>query len=832
MAEATTIKRHMLFEGHEGSWHEEGRVGTWLANTDGTSFRPAAYTWGNPPALAPDGRTVAFSLGDELKREDISGASEQTLYTAGAGYSISAARYSSDGKTLIFVKEHESSAAIVVINADGSEPKTVVSGLFANHVAPDFSPDETKIVYTSGEGGTSLVVANVDGSEPKIISTGLEHVHEPRFSPGGTKIAFSGWSTSTLGENEEEWMEPQIFTVNATGAGLKQIAYDEFGFAPEWSPNGARIFYTGYKAGGQEQVYSSKADGTGEEQLLEPSGFSYTRFAAFTPGDIGDDEYLGLNYAPILRFDSAEKWRPLNVDAFMREEDPENEGHSYNQLCAVPGCDELGAEWESEVAFSEGEKGPRYIKMGRQAPETYLEPTSPISECHAEVVIELWDCDTGPRTAMYYHVLPSANEEETSELGYNYVDYWIFYRYNLGFTVDDHEGDWEGLTVAPSVSAPGTIDFAILAQHKEHYVYMPEMLECDEGGEASCGSSESPQGERVWDYVAVGSHASYPEADAGGESEICTQHGSELPDGCHDGEVPWGANGDAANILQLPPSGDAKWSDWRGVWGDDASPESPGLQVRYKCPWKWYEADPTACPAKAKVSEAAAREMVASACGNWFGGSIVATACSPAVLRHAVQTARMSQPGTLHIRLGHRAGRSGSRLGVAQASGAPLGPGEFLTVDGQAPADTTLLVRARASGHLVEAAFSHLGLTHGGRGVVKALRTRAGVRLVWIGKDGRSAAPSRARTTRVARQVLRPATPRHADHSASSSHSVAHAAAAPSPAFRQAAGERRACERVAASDRRQLKALARSRRDTTVRPKIRELHEKLAYGKC
>jgi hypothetical protein len=832
-AEATTIKRHMLFEGHH-SWEGEPREGTWRANSDGTSFGPAPYTWGELSALSPDGRTVAFGLNTELKRQDVTRGSERTIYSGVSGHVIQAPRYSHDGNKLIFFNQNGAGGTIDTVNADGTEHKTVVSGLTSDFVTPDFSPDQTKIVYTTGEAA-SLVIASADGSEPETVTTGLEHMLEPRFSPDGTRIAFVGHSSTTEGEGSGKG-DFQVFTIKLNGSDLKQIAFDEFAYRPEWAPNGARVFYTAYKGGGEEQVYSAKADGTGEEQLLEPSGFEYSRNAAFSPGGVGDDEYLGLNYAPILLFNSSEKWRPLNVDAFMREKDPEEEAHTYNKLCAGESCEDLGPEWESRLKANGENPGPRHLKMGRQAPETYPYPTSPSAECHAEVVIELWDCDTGPATAMYYHVLPSASAEEASELGYNYVDYWIFYRYNQDqndlLSVDDHQGDWEGLTVAPSISEPNTVDFAIFAQHEHDYVYMPEMLECDAGGPGTCGEAEAQVGQRVLDYVAVGTHASYPEADTG-VLGVCKQKGlPPLPEGCHDGEAPWGANGEAENVLPLPNADESKWTDWLGNWGDDESPKSPGNQPRYECPWQWYEPETTACPAKAKVSQASARAAVASMCGNWFGGSIVATACSPSVLGNAIRKARMGHHGTLHIRLAHRAGRSGSRPGVTQATGAPLHEGESLLVDGRAPADTKLLVRAQASGHLIEAAFSHLGLTHGGHGVVKAVRTRAGVRLIWIGQDGRSVAPTKARTSRVARQAHAPQTARHVAHSAST-HRVAPSAAGPSRAVQQAeAVELRACRRTAALDRRRLKALAHRKREGDVLVKARALHEKLAYRKC
>lgn len=829
--------RHMWNFG----WGEEPREGTWQANIDGTSFRPSIYTWGELAALSPDGRTAVFGLNYELRREEIPGGPERTLYTAGHFETVSAPRYSRDGTKLIFFHGGESTGEIDTINADGTDLKTVVSGLSSGwRSRPDISPDGTKIVYTAGQN--TLLVANADGSEAEEISTGLEYITAPRFSPGGTKIVFSGASETTEGEITGE---PQVFVINTNGTELKQITFDEFVYRPEWSSTGGRIFYTAYKEAEEEQVYSSKADGTGDEKQFEP-GFTYSRNAAFSPGGLNDDEYLGLAYAPILRFGVAEKWRPLSVDAFMREEDPENEGHSYNTLCTENGCEELGSGWELEMAASETDEGPRDIRMGRQAPGTYPEPTSPIAECHAEVVIELWDCDTGPRTAIYYHVIPSASAEETTEVGYNYVDYWMFYRYNKMATIDDHQGDWEGLTVAPSVLEPGALDFAIFAQHKNNYVFLPETLECDGGGTGSCGEAEAPHGRRVWDYVAEGSHASYPEADPGEEEQPCTQHASELPEGCHGGEEPWGANDESKNVLPLPPSGEGKWTDWPGKWGQDTgtilpipvgeSPESPGRQTRYKCPWQWYEGDPTACPSTAKASQASAPETVASTCGNWFGGSIVAIVCSPNVLRSAVHNAALGRKGTVHIDLGYRAGRTGSRTGVAQASGAPLRSGESVAVRGMAPAATVLLVRAQAAGHLTEAAFNHLGLGHGGHGVVKALSTPGGVRLVWAGPDGQSVAPTKTRTARMARRARKPHAARHQAHTASS-HSTVQSGTKPSAAAQHAAQvSLRACQRTAASDRRALSALngvvGRERNRLPLRATVHALHEKLANRKC
>jgi hypothetical protein len=708
-------------------------------------------------ALASDGRSIAFSVEGKLRTDDLGSESLKTIYSPPAGYYVRDPRYVLNGQELVFFVEHSGAggSAIAYIKPDGSGLEVPVTGLAPYlHEAPDLSPGGSQLVYTAGEAN-ELIVANPDGSEPKAIVTGLEHVEEPRFSPDGTKIAFEGVSSTTKGEGEIEG-ENQIFTINVDGTNLKQVSYDEFAWTPEWMPGGERVAYTGYKAAAREQIYSAKADGSGEEQLLEeaPAGFEDTRLPAFVSSGGSDDEYLGKTFAPILRFHSGERWRPLNVDRFLTEKDPIEPAKSYNEVCSETfGCRELTS---TEFERAGEEEGPR-LNLGKWPEWSY--PTSPNEGCYTEVFVELWDCDSGPRTAMYYHVIPSANGEEATEAGYNYVDYWLFYRYNHDpGSTDDHQGDWEGLTVAPSTTKANAFDFAIFAQHAYESAYLPGNLECDEGGGGSCGVGEGASaGQRIWDYVAEGTHASYPSSS--GELTECAQTEAELPesllsDGCHDGAAPWGANGEAGDILDLE---EESWVEWPGHWGiDDGgllpvknSPPSPGNQERFKCPWHEHFKDATACPASARRTPAQARESVASACGSWFGNAVVATVCSPQELRRSVRSARLGRRGHVHIALGDRGGRSAAAPGVAQALGPPLLVGEVLSVSGRAAYDTTLLVRAQGGSRMVEGRFEHLGLVRGGRGQVKAVTGPRGIRLIWIAPDGRTTQPVQVRSHRV-----------------------------------------------------------------------------------
>ncbi len=486
---------------------------------------------------------------------------------------------------------------------------------------------------------------------------------------------------------------------------------------------------------------------------------------------VSDDDYLGKTFEPILRFDTSEQWRPLNVDNFMQEQDPNNPGHTYNQICQPPlasgSCTDLSSNWLG--ALQADPTG--YIKMGMLPGQSY--PTSPYPACYSNGPTgTVKECDTGSNAATYFHVAPPT-ASGPSKSGYNYVDSWIFYRYNqdqndpLPGNGDNHQGDWEGVTVAPSPKDPLTFDFAIYAQHADLSVYAPGNLECDQGGAGSCLQG----GQRPWDYVATGTHASYPGSDTGGFTGICDQAQEALPEGCHDGAAPWGANYDSTDALQFPAAlgwgspwdnqgapSTANWVDWPGTWGHDAgtdypgigtlgvSPRSPGRQARFECPGTPTPTAPNqACPARVltinPLSPSAANEA-ASNCGNWFGGMVMVTACSPSRLRQAVHSATVGRRGALRIEVSHRRGQTAALRGVAQAVGQPLTPGESITLVGHGPPDTALLVRAVGAGRQVDAEFTDLGMARGGRATLRVYASRHGVRLLFVTPQARTIRPT------------------------------------------------------------------------------------------
>ena len=81
---------------------------------------------------------------------------------------------------------------IYTMNADGSKPKKTNRNSGVAFASPGWSPDGTRIVFTSDqEGGSDVYVMRANGAgQQRLTVNGLPRDASPVFSPDGRKIAF------------------------------------------------------------------------------------------------------------------------------------------------------------------------------------------------------------------------------------------------------------------------------------------------------------------------------------------------------------------------------------------------------------------------------------------------------------------------------------------------------------------------------------------------------------------------------------------------------------------------------------------------------------------
>ena len=341
-----------------------------------------------------------------------------------------------------------------------------------------------------------------------------------------------------------------------------------------------------------ERVTKSEYGDLTSEFICDAPSAETTVEASAAIGEHGSEaeQELAAKLRPWLRFDGDERWRPLEVGAFVAERFADGKGHGGCAADADPPCGDIAelGDLGSDVGFIDihGHR-PNGADFG--TPSDCARP-SPVL-----------DCADGEDSVMYYR--------RTSHGGHWYWDYWWFFRYNdyTGQVNDceiicgDHEGDWEGITVITTPSTDPEILGAIYATHKARLSIDPALLPV--------------VGTHPLVFVAEGTHASYPFRCASECDQYLPLPGftqTRLPDETHDGAVRWAHDSDAScdeiDCVRPLPEADSTgadslpfagaWAAWSGAWGEtchegcsgrregfESSPHSPGRQTRYQCPW-------------------------------------------------------------------------------------------------------------------------------------------------------------------------------------------------------------------------------------------------------
>lgn len=220
-----------------------------------------------------------------MRIRPLTGGTPTTVYSYGPGEAeIGEPEWSPDGAKLIFAVRIFGGGSHTVIDSvdtDGSGLTTLATIIGSHYFFqfPSYSPDGSKIMFLAPAGGGSepqIDIANADGSDARAVTNPTTVIPEeqPRFSPDGTKIAFSG-SVPGLEYNQ------RIYTIGTDGSGLTELTHGlteagaEWAFEPEWTPDGAKIVYA-YELGETSklqkyELYVVNANGSDEGKPFLPS---------------------------------------------------------------------------------------------------------------------------------------------------------------------------------------------------------------------------------------------------------------------------------------------------------------------------------------------------------------------------------------------------------------------------------------------------------------------------------------------------------------------------------------------------------------------------------
>ena len=140
-------------------------------------------------------------------------------------------------------------------------------------------------------------IMNADGSGQRELFSSVENESYPSFSPDGSKIVFS---SSQDGDSE-------IYVIDVTGEGLRKLTGNTYAdWAPHWSADGSQIVFASDRYGDDEILVMS-ADGTDEVALTDDDATD--RSPAWSPRKRG----VSITAASLaLRADPSPAVRPAN----------------------------------------------------------------------------------------------------------------------------------------------------------------------------------------------------------------------------------------------------------------------------------------------------------------------------------------------------------------------------------------------------------------------------------------------------------------------------------------------------------------------------------------
>ena len=111
---------------------------------------------------------------------------------------------------------------------------------------PDISPDGQSIAYVRNEASTqSLWIASLDdieGTQELLVqSERFEQAYTPRFSPDGSKLAYSAWRKGGYRD---------IHVIDLSSKEIRKVTHDRaMDTGPAWSPDGSRLYFSSDRTG-------------------------------------------------------------------------------------------------------------------------------------------------------------------------------------------------------------------------------------------------------------------------------------------------------------------------------------------------------------------------------------------------------------------------------------------------------------------------------------------------------------------------------------------------------------------------------------------------------
>ena len=231
---------------------------------------------------------------------------------------VLAPRFSPDGQRVLYTSYETGFPRIYVLDVGSVQKRVLESQEGTMSFAPRFAPDGQTIVYSLSQGGnTDIFAMSLGGGNVTRLTSTPSIETAPSFSPDGSEIVF---------ESDRSGSQ-QLYVMSARGGEARRISFGPGRYGtPVWSPRGDLIAFTKQNAG-RFHIGVMRTDGS-EERLLtasfldegptwSPNG-RVIMFTRETQGEGGRSslysvDITGRNLRPVLTPEggSDPSWSPL-----------------------------------------------------------------------------------------------------------------------------------------------------------------------------------------------------------------------------------------------------------------------------------------------------------------------------------------------------------------------------------------------------------------------------------------------------------------------------------------------------------------------------------------
>lgn len=211
---------------------------------------------GKNPALSPEGTMIAFERNDQVFVMNANGTGQRLL---ASGQHPS---WSPDGSRIAYMGEINPSTFfgnIFSVYVEGGTPNQLTSS--GRDDTPAWGAGNKIAFIRVGEHAEIFVMDDLGHNQHNVTNDPGHDNFAPAWSPDGTKIVFT--STRDSGQGE-------IYTIDPSGGNLVRITNDSFGDEePAYSPDGTKIVWS---SGSRPETNSNKifemdANGGNQHQL-------------------------------------------------------------------------------------------------------------------------------------------------------------------------------------------------------------------------------------------------------------------------------------------------------------------------------------------------------------------------------------------------------------------------------------------------------------------------------------------------------------------------------------------------------------------------------------